>query len=106
MTQPISPSQIAETKTKIIPDSVIETFNLEIARNFCNGRSVVKQDRIIQALVQRGLSRAELFANHWLDVEDLYRAKGWQVTYEKPGYNESGDSIFTFIPAKEAHPNG
>lgn len=36
-----------------------------------------------------------------LDVEDVYRAAGWEVTYDKPGYNETYDATFTFRSAKK-----
>ncbi len=37
----------------------------------------------------------------WLNVEELYRAQGWTVTYDKPGYNESYPATFTFAPGND-----
>lgn len=34
------------------------------------------------------LTKDEIFDNHWLDIEDIYREQGWKVKYDKPGYNE------------------
>jgi hypothetical protein len=42
------------------------------------------------------VERGEIFHRGWLDVEDAYRAEGWTVVYDKPGYNESYAASFTF----------
>lgn len=44
------------------------------------------------ALVNRG----DVFAQHWLDIEDVYRAEGWIVDYDKPAYNQSYRAYFVF----------
>ena len=54
------------------------------------------QDDVAKLIVQKGLKRQDIFDNHWLDVEDLYRKNGWKVDYDKPGYNESYNAYFVF----------
>ena len=29
-------------------------------------------------------TKTDIFRRHWLDIEDIYRDAGWQVTYDKP----------------------
>lgn len=59
------------------------------------------QDEIVQKLVARGLKRSDIFENHWLDFEDAYRASGWGVEYDKPGFNETYQARFIFSPKTE-----
>ena len=43
----------------------------------------------------------DVIARNWLDIEDLYRAEGWVVEYDKlyyskPYYIENHDAYFVF----------
>ncbi len=42
------------------------------------------------------MSSSEIYERHLLDVEPSYRAEGWEVEYDKPGYNETYEATFTF----------
>lgn len=42
------------------------------------------------------VTREQIYENRWLDIEDSYRAVGWHVEYDKPGYCESYEATFTF----------
>lgn len=94
--KPIVPADIGESKLKILPDAVIETFNQLIAKNWDGHESELKQREVINALEKVGYSEQAIFEERLLDVEDVYRAVGWEVTYNKPGYNETGLATFTF----------
>lgn len=97
MTTPIRPEQVAEAKQKALPESVLSAFNTLIARKWSNGRAVVTQNEAIAEIRSReSVSRQAVFDNGWLDVEDVYRAAGWHVEYDKPGYNEDYEAYFTF----------
>lgn len=95
--QPIRPDQVTEAKLHQVPDVVLEVFNDLIAERGA-GKSVFKvyQDEIVARLEARDLKRRDIFASHWLDVEPIYRDAGWKVTYDKPGYNETGRAYFEF----------
>jgi hypothetical protein len=100
--QPIKPTKVIEQKKKTaFPDVVLESFNLLITQNFSHGSAVIQQDDILTLLIQKGLNRQEIFNKHWLDVEDVYRAEGWHVEYDKPGYNETYPATFTFKRPKK-----
>lgn len=100
MVTPISPIDIGAAKKAAFPDEVMQTWNDRIALNFSNGYSVVEQKEIVKDLCDRlSVSRFAVFENKWLDVEDIYRAQGWKVEYDKPAYYETYDPCFTFTPA-------
>jgi hypothetical protein len=96
MSKPIKPSEVGTHQKAIIPAAVFDAFNAEIAANFSNGSARVQQADIVARLAVGGVSRDEVFKRGWLNVEEAYRAEGWDVTYDKPGYNESGTAFFVF----------
>ena len=100
---PISPAEAIELQTQQIPDEVFVAFNALIAQNLSYGTSIVKQEDVINRLKEQGVDVNEMYRKHWLDVEDSYRALGWKVMYDKPGYNETGHAYFEFkAPARRA----
>jgi hypothetical protein len=94
--QPIRPEDVVSEKEKFLPDAVLNSFNELIAKNWNGESAVVQQEDVVALMIDKGLNRGEIFSNRWLDVEEVYRSVGWVVEYEKPGYNETGNSYFTF----------
>jgi hypothetical protein len=99
--QPISPEEADEGKMTMFPDAVIEAFNELISTHLVHGTATVFQDEVLALIAKKGLKKNEVFAKGWLDIEDLYGQFGWNVTYDKPGYNESYQPSFTFTKAKK-----
>lgn len=97
MVKPISPDDVVKIKKQNMPDEVIETFNELIAKEW-NGRyALLFAGKVASAIAKKLHVKVDkVYDNHWLDVEDIFRAEGWKVVFEKPDYNESGDSTFTF----------
>ncbi len=95
--EPISPAEALKNKNNTIPPEVIEAFNELIAKNF-NGRTATILQKEVAALAANKLSVSTdyLYKNKWLDVEDVFSERGWEVDYDKPGFNESYDATFTF----------
>lgn len=93
---PLSPDEAVETVRLSIPGDVYAVFNDQININLENGKAVVYQRDVVEELEDMGYSREEIYGNRWLDVEESYRKVGWHVIYEKPGYCETGPSLFTF----------
>lgn len=95
---PIKPSQLK----KDIPESVFDCFNELINKHFDGHSAVVPQQEVVALhKAKNGDKILEYkFQYSWLDVENDYRDAGWDVQYEKPGYNEPGDAYFTFTPKK------
>lgn len=101
MVQAIKPSDIPQAKARAIPDAVIEVVNDILARKFTNGRATIKQCEIINELVaNHGMTRNHIFENGYLNFEEIYRAQGWKVRYDKPAYCENYDAYFEFKEAK------
>lgn len=97
MSEAISPDQIAEAKEEYLPPVVLYAFNETIAKHWNNNRSKFTQDEIIEVIMAKMLiKRSDVFSRKYLDVEDVFRAKGWKVKYDKPGYNESYSASFEF----------
>lgn len=97
--KPISPSEVVGHKAQAIPDFVIETWNRVIAQKWSNGQSYVDQDYIIEQILLSSptlIDRATVFREKWLDIEDIYRAEGWVVIYDKPHYSENYNAHFVF----------
>lgn len=95
--KPITPQEVVTVKESTIPDSVFEAFNKLIAKNFDGTSSTVKQEDIVSEIIANSdITSKEIYANHYLDIEDIYRKHGWTVSFDKPGYNETYDSFFVF----------
>lgn len=86
--RPIKPGEVIKQKKVDFPDAVFAAFNQLIAKNFYSGFATVKQKEVIELLVRGGFNEKEVYANHWLDVEEMYRSAGWSVKYDKPAYCE------------------
>jgi hypothetical protein len=99
MTRAITPDEATEQAAAApnIPDPVFEVFNELIVKNLRDGEAHVLQDDAVTAISGAlTVERQDVLDNHWLDVEDAYRAQGWVVDYDKPGYNETYSAFFTF----------
>lgn len=97
MVEPISPSDVK----KIIPDFVIEAVNQLINEKWDGYEAVILQDEIMAIIsssddMDDKPSRKQILDKGWLDFEPLYREKGWDVEYDKPGYNEFYKAKFIF----------
>ena len=111
MTKPIRPEDLPAAKAAQIPDFVFDAVNGLLAKHAGSGsRITLRQPEVISAILARvpGLweNREEaldsLFANRWLDFESAYQDAGWEVAYDKPGYNESYDAFWVFRPKGES----
>ncbi len=98
--KPIRPSELVATRLEQIPESVINCWNNIIAEKWEPNakRSLVFQDDIIAVLLEKhpNIERSDIFDKHWLDIEDIYRAQGWLVKYDKPHYTENYKANFEF----------
>lgn len=97
MSGPISPKQAASRPA-------IPTFVFEAVNSFLTGGAVTFT---MNALINRMVfppefERHDLFARNWLDFEPAYRAKGWRVEFDKPGYCETYEANWTFTPKRKS----
>lgn len=95
--KPITPDEVVTQKNQLIPKYVIECFNELIALSWDGHSSTIFQNEIVSKICRTsGISRDFLFAQHYLDVESLFREAGWDVEYDKPGFNETYEAKFIF----------
>ena len=103
MTGPIKPSEVTTVKASYIPDGVFEAFNTLIVENMDGNTARVKQcDVVARITLKLNCERQVVFDKGWLEIEDVYREVGWDVEYDKPGFNENYDAFFKFTRRKTA----
>lgn len=98
----VSPREAVALKNSLLPTEVLAVWNAMIAKKFDGTNTVtILQCDIIKALMPltpRRDSRQHILDEHWLDVEQIYRAAGWHVEYDKPSYCETYEASFAFTP--------
>lgn len=93
---PIRPDDAAIRQAGTIPEPVFEAFNELIAQKWDGWSSVVTlHDAELSARAKCRSAGVE-WRRHYLNVEEAYRAAGWKVEYDSPGYNETGESYYRF----------
>lgn len=83
MVKVLNSRELMSRDFKSIPDSVILAFNTLIVKNWNGFIAQVKQDDVIAYVASDGITEEEAMRNHWLDVEPIYRANGFNVKYER-----------------------
>jgi hypothetical protein len=96
VTGPIKPDDVEKKKIANLPEEVFTVINNLIVKHWNSGASLIFQNEIIVALVKLGFTEQQIFSDHLLDVEAAYRAAGWKVDYDKPGFCETYEASFIF----------
>ena len=94
--KPISPDDVAEAVA--MPEFIIDVVNHLIVTHYNNGTAVIELKEIVKEAREymRVHNRFGQFKYAWLNFEEVYRNAGWNVEYDKPGYNESYEATFKF----------
>ena len=99
--EPINPSEVLEIKDTLLPNEVIIAFNFLIAKNFKNGLAEISHDDAVSEIIfnfkknGKNIEYDEVLENNYLEVENLYRNKGWKVRFEKDELHNK-DKFFIF----------
>ena len=102
MTDPIDPNEIQGEKNKTIPDKVIAIWNEMLIEKWKGYSVTIKQDDAVERIAKTpDIPRNDVFKLDYLEIEDIFRKAGWEVYYDKPGFNESGYAIFRFTKKKK-----
>jgi len=106
-TKPIKPGEVSALKKEMLPGYVMEAFNQCIAVGYDGHSAKVYQGEVVARILtlaglagDNDLTRDDVYERGYLDVEPIYRAEGWDVHYNKPGYNESYEASFLFESKK------
>lgn len=95
--KPISPSEVVKRREASLPDGVIKAFNDLIAKHWNGYSANFTLDAAAKAVAhEMGCTTQHCFAEHWLDVENVFAKHGWVVVFDKPGYCESYAANYTF----------
>lgn len=98
--QPITKQDVEnKLSERVFPAFVIQAFNECICESKMEGSNEVKQDRVIEKILElapEGTQRNQVFNEHWLDVEKTFEKVGWTVRYIKPAYYEDWKAYFIF----------
>ena len=98
---PIKPNDVSEGKEKTFPDAVFESFNELIIQKIVGSSVTILQEDVVDLMIEKGLSREEIYEKGWLNIEEVYRSVGWKVFYDRPAYNESYPPSFQFDRSKK-----
>lgn len=94
---PLKASDVVSAKRFEIPEQVFEAFNRLIAKGWNGQESIVTQSEVVEEIkTAMGITSGDAFDRRWLNVEPCYERSGWDVEYDKPGYNESYSATFRF----------
>jgi len=101
--KPLTAGEITGNLEKIIPESVIKAVNNFLRDRFRGNSVTIKQDELITEIlkIDGSLDRTSIFEKKYLDFEPIFQKSGWNVKYDKPGYNESYAAYFEFSPKKK-----
>jgi len=102
--KPFTPDFILQNKDKFIPQEMIKAVNILLSEKYNGNSATLKQFEIIQKFLEISgskYSRNEIFDKHYLDFEEIFRNAGWEVKYDKPGYDEDYDENFKFTKNKK-----
>jgi len=100
--QPILPEEVQGKKNSTIPDDIIDAVNELIVKEWNGSQSHILQKDIVQLAIYKDpdLTSTIIFDNRWMNFETIFQAVGWNVSYDKPGYNESYEASFKFTKSK------
>ena len=98
MTEPVKAADLI-ARGPSLPDFIYNIVNTLLEEKFDGEAARITQDEIIARIcTSQGCKRHEVLDNGWLNFETAYRNAGWSVNYDSPGYNESYDAYFYFMP--------
>ncbi len=100
--KPITPDEAKSRKVDTIPDAALEAFNELITQKLSGGVATFTQREVVALMESKGLDRDTIYAQGCLNIEALYRVAGWEVYFDKPGYNESYEAYFKFVCPKNS----
>lgn len=101
--KPITPEEARNEAKSNIPEFVIIGVNNAIKSHYHKSGFTIKQKDILAEIMKVApddMTNNEIFENHWMDFEDLYKNFGWNISYDSPDYCESYDEKYEFKPKK------
>lgn len=98
--KPIPPEQAhTDFKSTLDPLMIQAVNNLLVLKGYAKYITLKQKDIISEYERLHHEKRTKplnVFKTNQLEFEGIFRDAGWQVTYDKPGYNESYEPTFEF----------
>lgn len=91
-----SPKDALVRHGETIPEELLAVVNKFLAERIHKGQITITRKELADALQFTQINESEALERGWLDFEELYRAQGWKVTYDKPGFNETYVGFWLF----------
>jgi len=80
-----------------LPPEVFDVWNGAIIKAWTGSNAILYQTKMANLIAATlNISRNDVYAKHYLDIEEVYRAQGWDVHYDRPAYCETYEPSFTF----------
>jgi hypothetical protein len=103
---PITPAEALSQHHLCLPEEVIMAFNELILMNFKSDCAIVTQSEALAMIVSKVRSLQNTAENpitengvlqaRWLNIEDMYRARGWDVSRSFCGHTGKTEECFLF----------
>ena len=100
--KPIKPNEIKKQQLENIDPEMIQAVNELLMKEFESYSCSLSQQDIIakyfelKNLENTTINRKIMFDRKQLNFEPLLEKEGWNVTYDRPGYNETYEASFKF----------
>lgn len=99
----LKPRDIIEDLENIIPGFVVEAVNNLLKKNYRGSSTTIKQADIQNEILRispEEITQQSIYDNKWMDFDEIFKKKGWDVEYIKSDYTGGFKSYFTFTPKK------
>lgn len=98
--KPITPQEAVSSR--ILHPDIIDIVNTLLRSKINRGFAKITQEEILSQFRGRhpDMDIDQFIKQGGLDIEETYEQNGWQVNYDKPGYNESYKAFFEFKAKK------
>jgi hypothetical protein len=97
--RPITPTAALSLQATRFPPELIQVFNDLIVKNFNNGIAIITMSEAsltIASRITRDVTNSAAHINGWLDIEETYRATGWDVSRSFCGHTGNTEECFLF----------
>lgn len=95
-----SPNDAIARHGETIPEEILGIVNDFLVARVHRKSFIISQQEIVDKLSLTSITEAEALDKGWFDFEDAYRRRGWRVTYDRPGFNESYGAFWRFQVAR------
>jgi hypothetical protein len=95
--RPVTPPEAAALKHAVIPPAVLAAFNKLILLHWEGTYAEFPATDVLPAVSRENSSLAPgLVSAAIAGIAPAYRAAGWSVTFDRPGYNETYEAHWIF----------